>query len=488
MKNKIKITLAFFIAIFCSVKGYSSSLTTITYQSTTQNTSCKMNIYLPTGYDLEADTVNYYPVFYLIHGGGENYTHWANSGNAKAILDDYISTGKAVPMIVVMPDGKNLAPEVFSKELINDIIPYIENNYRIKADKDHRGVGGLSWGGLQAMDAGIYNYKLFGYLSVLSSGWFTSDNAAYLKAKNFLSANGKDMESSIRYLYFSEGTSTDIAYANGLATLKVLRDSGLTVHYWEHAGGHTWQAWKEDFKSFLPYLFRDSTTKYVSLEFMGGRITTATIMTHYDSLINAPAVPVKTGHTFAGWFKDAAYANSFDFTTDTIKKNITIYAKWNVNSYKVSFNSNSETMYNDTFVKYNTLIKATAIPVKTGYFFDGWYTDVTFKKKWNFFSDKVVKDMILTAKWVDSSSVSVDHADRSKLYIYPNPASSVLHVKNLTPNTIIELYNMEGKLMVQKNAGSSICNINIEAFPQGVYKLKIKNTFSETQHSIVISR
>ncbi|HEY9123837.1 MAG TPA: InlB B-repeat-containing protein [Bacteroidales bacterium] len=473
------------------LKGINTgTVTTITYYSTTQKVDCKMNVYVPYGYDQEADTVNSYPVFYLIHGGGENYTHWVNSGNAKGTLDEFIAAGKAVPMILVMPDAKNLAADVFAKELINDIIPYIEKNYRVKADKDHRGVGGLSWGGLQAMEAGIYHYEMFGYLSVLSSGWFTNETATYNRAKAFLSAHGKDMEKSIRYLYFSEGTSTDIAYNNGMATLKVLRDSGLTVHYWEHPGGHQWSAWREDFRSFAPFLFRDTATKYVSLAFQGGIITNSTIMTHLDSVIAEPVKPVRYGYTFAGWYKDAACLDSFDFAHDTIKKNITLYAKWSINSYKISFNSNGGSAINDTIVaNYNTLITAPIAPVKSGYVFDGWYTNGAFTKKWDFSKDRVPNtDITLVAKWVDIASVSVDKVNMMKIAVFPNPVKSVLQINNLHSDASVAIFGIDGKLMVTEKLKAPNGTINVEALPEGFYKVKISNASFEMNQNIVVKR
>lgn len=490
MKTKfVRIIIPLIVAwTFHPVLRAGGSVITITYYSTTQNTECKMNVYLPQGYNDPQDSVNYYPVFYLIHGGGENYTHWVNSGNAKTTLDEYIAAGKAVPMILVMPDGKNLAPEVFSQELINDIIPYIETHYRVKADKDHRGVGGLSWGGLQAMDAGLYHYELFGYVAVLSSGWFTSETATYNKFRNFLAEHGADMENSIRYLYFSEGTSTDIAYTNGMATLKALRDYGITVHYWEHAGGHSWSAWREDLKSFLPFLFRDSTTRYVSLEFQGGSIVNPTIMTQLNAVIDTPPTPVRTGYSFVGWYKEPECLNSFDFAHDTIKKNITLYAKWTINSYRITFNSNGGSPVNDTIVAvYNSLIKAPADPVRPGYIFDGWYTNTSFYKKWNFNVDRVpAKDITLVAKWIDSASVTVHKSILQNIAVYPNPVTQTLRIANLPADAQVQVYSSDGKLLITKQLKAPADILNTTMLPPGIYRLKIGNAFFEKYESIIV--
>lgn len=479
-RGNLKIVFFYLIGMLINytVVAAEGKVITISYHSTTQNTLCNMNVYLPAGYDEPADTSKY-PVFYLFHGGGENYTHWYNYGSIKATLDNYISAGTAVPMILVMPDCKDLAPETFSNEMINDIIPYIESNYRVLADKDHRGVGGLSWGGLQAMDLGIYHYEMFGYSAILSSGWFTSETATYQKARTFLGTNSSDMEKSIRYLYFSEGTSSDIAYENGQATLKVFRDYDLTVHYWEHPGGHTWTAWKEDFKAFVPYLFRDSTTRYISLEFQGGVITKSTIMTNLDSVVTPPTDPTRAGYTFSGWFKEPECTDSFNFATNSIKSSITLYAKWNINYYKISFNTNGGNYTPDTLeVCYKGIIEEPLEPQKSGLFFKGWYTDSTFTKKWDFSTNLVTKDITLIAKWSDSNT-SVNEDQVTDIVLYPNPAHSYLQIVNLQSDTKVDIFSLDGRLMIHKELLSSQDSFSIEKLPEGIYVIRI-NSLNET--------
>ncbi len=488
-RNFLSIMLAFVLMFAFNYAGYADNGTvvTITYYSTTQGTSCNMNVYLPAGYNEPDDTVNYYPVFYLIHGGGENYTHWVNSGHANTTLDNAISSGTSVPMILVMPDGKNLSPDVFCNELLHDIIPYIETNYRVIPDKDHRGVGGLSWGGLQAMEAGIYHYELFGYLAVLSSGWFTTDVAAYNRAELFLQANGTAMENSIRYLYFSEGTSSDIAFENGLATLALLKEYGLTAHYWEHFGGHSWTAWTADFQAMVPYLFRDSTTVYVALDFRGGIPKDPTIMTHIGSLIERPANPARTGYTFDKWYKQAECIDTFDFSADTIKKNTTIYADWNVRYYKVSFNSNGGTPVTDTLsVTYNSLISAPPDPLYEGHVLDGWYADTNSARKWNFATDRVTYSLTLFAKWLDSSSISIKEDGYQDIIIYPNPARSMLHIINLPSDAQLSILSLEGRLLMQEDVTKSLSRISLGNLPSGMYIVKISNETHAVFNKIVI--
>lgn len=461
-------TFLFILVISNLTFAVNSTVKTITYHSTTQNTSCKMNIYLPPGYTDSADSTNYYPVFYMIHGGGENYTHWIESGYADKTLDNAINSGKATPMILVMPDAKNLDPAVFCSELLNDIIPYIEKNYRVKTDKNNRGVGGLSWGGLQAMEAGIYHYEMFGYVSILSSGWFTTDNSAYDRAKKFLAANASEMEKSYRYFYFGEGTKEDIAYANGQSTLKVLHDNNLTIHYWEFPSGHWWGVWREDFKAMVPFLFRDEKTCYISLVFQGGNIVNSTVMLKSGELAKEPAVPVRTGYDFTGWYKEASCINTFSFSRDTVFSNTTIYASWKIKSFTVSFNSNGGNQIADIKVDYDTKIKEPETPQKSGYVFDGWYTSQNFTKKWNFATDKVSNNITLIAKWKESTSSSIDY-DSEGISVFPNPAGNILQFKNPGKISHISIYDTQGKSICKPIISDHY--IDISCLPDGSYFL-----------------
>lgn len=254
-----KVNKSFLSLIFVATSAMgslaASSVVEVSYPSKTMNSTRKMMVYLPDGYNIST----YYPTFYLMHGGGQRYNTWVNEGNAKVILDQAISSGKAKPMIVIMPDVPDFAPDLFTKELCNDVIPFVEKTYKVKTDKDSRALAGLSWGGLQVLDAGLYRYDLFSYMGVFSSGWFIGDNV-YNVMKNYLASNGSKIQKSMRYLYFGQGGTGDIAYNNGMETMKVLRSYGITVNYWEHSGAHSFVAWKQDLRDFLPFLFQYGLT------------------------------------------------------------------------------------------------------------------------------------------------------------------------------------------------------------------------------------
>jgi uncharacterized repeat protein (TIGR02543 family) len=479
----LKPAIAFaFICMFAFIgRAQQGTVEDITYYSTTQDDECHMNIYFPPGYDDEADT-NHYPVFYLVHGYGENYTHWKNYGRADTVLNYYINHDQAVPMILVMPDGRNLPPEVYSSEVLTDIIPYVESHYRVKTDKDSRGIGGLSWGGQQSLKVGILNYEMFGYMAILSSGYFSAD--LFNEAEAFLDTNAAKVEESLRYFYFAEGTSFDLAYESGMQALQMFREKGLTVHYWEYQGGHQWTVWREDFKSFAPYLFRDSTTRYISLVFQGGAIRNSTVMTYRDSLAPEPDDPTRTGYTFAGWYLQPECIDSFIFATDTVRANMTIYANWDINSYTVSFVSNGGDFTPDPIVaEYRSLIEEPTAPQKEGYVFGGWFTDEELTNQWVFASTRVTGDITLYAKWIEPTAIS--NGQESSVLIFPNPANTFVQLKNLPAESHIEIYSTEGRLLIQMNPDRSDVTIDLSKFHDGMYVMVVNSPTQNLRYRLI---
>ena len=143
------------------------------YPSGTTGTTRRMHIYTPPGYDKSMESL---PVLYLLHGGGETDIHWINFGKANFILDNLLAEGKIKPMIIVMPNG-SVPFETFTKDLLTDVIPYVESKYRVKTGKSNRALAGLSMGGLETLNTGIPNSGMFQYIGVFSSGWFPQDLA-----------------------------------------------------------------------------------------------------------------------------------------------------------------------------------------------------------------------------------------------------------------------------------------------------------------------
>jgi enterochelin esterase-like enzyme len=153
-------------------------LETITYNSKSIGVDRKAVIYTPPNYDPKQK----YPVLYLMHGIGGNETHWTTLCAANKVLDNLIADKKAVPMIIVMPNGRASATPAsnnimadfplyadFEKDLLQDLMPYIESHYSVQTDRAHRAIAGLSMGGGQGLNFGINNLDKFAFVGGFSS-------------------------------------------------------------------------------------------------------------------------------------------------------------------------------------------------------------------------------------------------------------------------------------------------------------------------------
>ncbi len=125
--------------------------------------------------------------------------------------------------------------------------------------------------------------------------------------------------------------------------------------------------------------------------------------TEYDATIIAPANPVRTGYAFGGWYKEAACTNAWNFATGTVTQNITLYARWLVNAYTVTFNSQSGSVVPSKTAQYDATISVPANPVRTGYTFAGWHKEAACQNAWNFATEKVTQNITLYASWLANS-------------------------------------------------------------------------------------
>jgi uncharacterized repeat protein (TIGR02543 family) len=146
----------------------------------------------------------------------------------------------------------------------------------------------------------------------------------------------------------------------------------------------------------------------VIFDSQGGTSITS-INTDYNTTIPAPTAPTKTGYSFGGWYKESACTNVWSFSTDVVTTNTILYAKWNINSYTVTFDSQGGTSVSSITTNYNTTITTPIAPTKTGYSFAGWYKENSFINAWNFATDVVTTNTILYAKWnINSYTVTFD--------------------------------------------------------------------------------
>lgn len=203
-----------------------------------------------------------YPVLYLQHGMGEDETGWSKQGRMQHIMDNAIHEGRAVPMIVVMESGDIRAPfgrgmthaqygASFYPVLLNDLIPYIDANFRTKADREHRAMAGLSWGGKQTFDIVLNNMDKFAWMGAFSGALFGLD---VQKSYDGIFTRPEEFNSRINYLFLSCGTDENF----GTSALKdKLREAGIKVDFHLSQGtGHEWLTWRRSLNEFIPHLFK----------------------------------------------------------------------------------------------------------------------------------------------------------------------------------------------------------------------------------------
>jgi enterochelin esterase family protein len=245
------------------------------YQSSTLGAQRRMHIYTPPGYDSGTER---YPVFYLLHGGGDEDSGWSTIGRAGFILDNLLAAKKAKPMLVVMPNGsmprptnlpaatpgaqptpevvaaRTAAQERFSNELLKDIIPLVEKNYRVLPGRENRAIAGLSMGGGQTLRVVTSHPDQFAYVGVWSAG--IGQNAADFEKRNeaFLD-NAARVNQQIKLFSISVGDK-DFALTGSKTLSEILNKRGIKNELHVSGGGHTWINWRQYLNEFAPKLFR----------------------------------------------------------------------------------------------------------------------------------------------------------------------------------------------------------------------------------------
>jgi enterochelin esterase-like enzyme len=252
------------------------------YKSATTQAWRRVYVYAPPGYDTDRDAR--YPVLYLQHGAGEDERGWSNQGHMAFIMDNLIAEHKAVPMLVVMEQGYALKPgepafnpgpprpggrmpdfsrmfSTFGEVVTNDLIPYIDANYRTIPDRDHRALAGLSMGGFQAYTIGLDHLDLFSYIGGFSGAGGGLSGVPFdpKTAHNGVMADADAFNKRVHLLFLSLGTAepqfmqdTVHAYHDGLTK------AGIKTVYYESPGtSHEWLTWRRSLHEFAPLLFHD---------------------------------------------------------------------------------------------------------------------------------------------------------------------------------------------------------------------------------------
>lgn len=238
----------------------------IRYWSSTLRRFRRLHVYTPHGYEASTER---YPILYLLHGAFDSDDSWSTVGRAGTILDNLIADGRAVPMVVVMPHGHTGPFQFgmpfggdFEKEFVADILPQVEDRYRLHGDRAHRALAGLSMGGSHTLNIGIPHLDRFGYLGVYSSGIFGivggfggNQEGPTFEQKHQAVLDNASLKEELKLFWFATG-SEDFLVETTRATVAMLKNHDFDVVYDETAGGHTWENWRAYLHAFAPMLFR----------------------------------------------------------------------------------------------------------------------------------------------------------------------------------------------------------------------------------------
>ena len=234
---------------------------TLIYPSGTVGNNRRALIYTPPGYSKDKS----YPVLYLLHGIGGDEKEWYNGGRPHVILDNLYAENKIQPMIVVMPNGRAMKddrmvgnmmdPEkveafaTFEKDLLNDLIPFIEKNYPVIKDRESRAIAGLSMGGGQSLNFGLGNLDKFAWVGGFSS-------APNTKTPETLIPDVKEAEKQLKLLWLSCGDK-DRLITFSTRIHEYLKSTQVPYIYQEIPDGeHDFAVWKQNIYQFAQTLFK----------------------------------------------------------------------------------------------------------------------------------------------------------------------------------------------------------------------------------------
>ena len=246
------------------------AVTTDLYWSDVMQTTVRQLVYTPPGYRQCGDK---YPVIYLHQGRADRETGWVCSGKVPEIMDNLIAAGKAKPAIIVMNNGMLRTPEDgtekydgFLRMIVEDTIPYVEANYRCKADKWHRGLAGLSMGGMQACKGGLEHPELFSSLGLFSCSIRMRDVELDFDRSSHLAILRDPAHTAAEYqlIFRGNGIGETARDPVVLEDDKWLHDHGVDqlacykrVIYTENCGEHDWSTFRRCFRDYAQIAFQD---------------------------------------------------------------------------------------------------------------------------------------------------------------------------------------------------------------------------------------
>ncbi|MFA9193497.1 alpha/beta hydrolase-fold protein [Flavobacterium sp. FBOR7N2.3] len=236
------------------------TIDTISYLSKTVGTTRKALVYKTPGFSKDIK----YPVLYLLHGIGGDEKEWLKGGTPQIILDNLFAEGKIKPMIVVLPNGRAIkddratgnimAPDkvqgfaTFERDLLDDLIPFIEKTYPTLTDRENRAIAGLSMGGGQSLNFGLGNLDKFAWVGGFSS-------APNTKMPEVLVPNPEETKKKLKLLWISCGDK-DGLITYGKRLHDYLLEKNVPHVYYLEPGGHDFKVWKNGLYMLSQFLFK----------------------------------------------------------------------------------------------------------------------------------------------------------------------------------------------------------------------------------------
>ena len=238
------------------------------YFSKITNSWRRLFVYTPPGYDVNSKVK--YPVVYIQHGGGEDERGWAEQGKTDIIIDNLIAESKAQPMIVVIANGNvstgrggysSEGMAAFKKEMTQNIVPFIDENYRTLTDPKNRAICGLSMGGGQSFYVGLESLDYFGSVGIFSSGIFggirNPSGSTFDMEKEIpgLLTRSAEFNKKLNLFYISCGEQ-DMRIEYTKKAVGTMKENGLDVAFNSFPGDHEWQVWRKSLHDFASRVFK----------------------------------------------------------------------------------------------------------------------------------------------------------------------------------------------------------------------------------------
>lgn len=262
-------------------------VSSVWYDSPTLGMKRRMLIYTPAEYKKPLGKL--YPVLYLLHGGGGDEEAWTSMGRAAQILDNLIASGKAEPMLVVMPNGNadeacasvlsmpgdpasSIANEhesdLYVTSLVRDIIPYVESHYRVMRKKEGRAISGLSMGGGHTVRTNYLFPGMFGYICPQSTGAHPHNQkgTAYAFDDATLDLYLEGIKNAGYKLFWLGCGTEDPWYEEAVEFDRLLTKHEMPHVFHVSGGGHEWKNWRQYLDTIVPLLFKDERKRGFSFD------------------------------------------------------------------------------------------------------------------------------------------------------------------------------------------------------------------------------